>query len=126
MNPANIIIVYDGDCMMCRQFRAFVELKKKTTLTRYNMRTSPDIVDHYHTLGFDIDQGIIIDIDGVVYYGAEALTILDAIIILPYGLKKRLLRIVQIPWMTRILYPILLLIRKISAKFTTLSPYAQV
>ncbi len=113
MSPANIIIVYDGDCMMCRQFRAFVELEKKTTLTRYDMHISSEIVDIYRSRGYDIDQGMIIDIDGVIYHGAMALTILETLVAVPYWWQRVLLSGVRSPWIAKMIYPVLLLIRAV-------------
>ena len=56
---------------------------------------------------------MIIDIDGIIYHGAMALTILDILVAVPYWRQKILLSSVHRPWIAKMIYPILLLIRKI-------------
>lgn len=114
MNPIKrIIIVYDGECAICRRFRSFVDLRQKVTIIRYDMSTNLEIVAHYHNMWYTIDQGIIIDIDGVVYHAAMALTILDTLVAVPYWRQKVLLSHVRRAWIAKTIYPVLLFTRKI-------------
>jgi hypothetical protein len=77
------------------------------------MNDYPDRVDHYRELGYDIGQGMVIDIDGIVYHGAMALTILDTLVTVPYWWQRVLLSRVRRPWIARMIYPILLLMRAV-------------
>ena len=61
------------------------------------MNKCPDRVDHYRGLGYDIDQGMIIDIDGTIYHGAMALTILNTLVTVPYWWQRVLLSRVRRP-----------------------------
>jgi|GEM_PF-6631897 len=77
------------------------------------MNDHPDRVAHYRSLGYDIDQGMIIDIDGTIYHGAMALTIVDTLVIVPYWWQRVLLSRVRRPWIAKTIYPVLLLMRAV-------------
>jgi predicted DCC family thiol-disulfide oxidoreductase YuxK len=109
----NIIIIYDKDCPMCVYFAQFVELRKKVNIILYDMNSNADKVLYYHKKEFDIHQGMIIDIDGVIYHGPMALTILHSLIQSDYRWQKTLLSVIKKRWVAYSIYPILLFIRKI-------------
>ena len=92
---SHITIIYDGDCLMCRKFHQFIELRKKVTITRYDINSSPDIVKKYHSLWYDSDKGMIIDINGTIYHGAMALTVMDSLLVSQQRRQQLLLSLLK-------------------------------
>ncbi len=108
-----ISILYDGDCLLCSRFQKYAELRKKHRLTRYDISTHPDHVEQYRRLGYDANAGMIIDIDGTIYHGAMALTVLNTLLVSHHWRDKIVLSVVKNKQSAKIVYPILLLMRRI-------------
>jgi hypothetical protein len=56
---------------------------------------------------------MIIDIDGAIYHGAMALTIVDTLVAVPYWWQRVLLYSVRRVWIAKMMYPVLLLMRAV-------------
>lgn len=76
MNAANeIIIVYDGECPFCRNYVALTRLKKSVGLVSLRNAREPlgDIGSELKALGFDLDDGMAIKLNGLWYHGADCI-----------------------------------------------------
>jgi predicted DCC family thiol-disulfide oxidoreductase YuxK len=112
-NTQKIIIVYDRECIMCTHFAKFLELRKKVDIVWYDMNSTPDMVKYYQDKWYDIQKGMIIDINNVIYHGPMALTILHSLIQSDQRWQKTLLSLITHKRIAYTIYPIMLLIRKI-------------
>jgi len=72
-----IEILYDDQCLVCRSYCTKVQLKddaQKIILT--DARKSSVLMDKVTAQGLDIDEGMVVKLDGKIYYGSEAMRVL--------------------------------------------------
>ena len=69
-----IRILYDGDCPFCTSYVKYSRLKARHEIIELiNARERIDLVHEYAAKGFPIDDGMIVDMGGEVYFGADAM-----------------------------------------------------
>ena len=79
--PTALTILYDGDCPFCTSYVAFARLKTQfQTVALLDARDHPGLVDHYAKLGYDIDEGMIVESDGQIYFGSDAMWAINTLI----------------------------------------------
>lgn len=69
-----VSIVYDGACPLCRSAVYAMALRKEYgTLALVDARTMPEhrLCRTAEERGLDLDRGMLIELDGRLYYGAE-------------------------------------------------------
>tara|TARA_B100000780_G_scaffold252536_1_gene199699 strand:- start:1650 stop:2081 length:432 start_codon:yes stop_codon:yes gene_type:complete len=72
-----IQIVYDGECPFCRHYCRMVRLKKSAgDIELVDARRPSALMDDITAMGLDIDQGMVVKMQGKIYYGAEAIHVL--------------------------------------------------
>ncbi|MDF3023404.1 MAG: hypothetical protein K0R10_765 [Alphaproteobacteria bacterium] len=72
-----IEILYDDQCPVCRSYCTKVQLKddaQEIILT--DARKSGTLMDEVTAQGLDIDEGMVVKLDGKIYYGSEAMRVL--------------------------------------------------
>lgn len=83
-------LVYDGLCPMCSAYSRFIRLRETVgTLHLVDARYPSALLDEITAAGLDIDQGMVLKFNGVIYYGSDAsrmLTLLSS----PLGPLNRL------------------------------------
>lgn len=67
-------IVYDGDCPFCSRYVRLVRIRENFAVELIDARTQPEAARRY---GLDLNEGMIADVDGEVYHGADAVWILS-------------------------------------------------
>jgi predicted DCC family thiol-disulfide oxidoreductase YuxK len=66
-------LLYDGECPACRAYVAMSRLRQKyPALAVWNAREQPDKVAAWRAKGFDVNEGMILVLDGRIHFGAEA------------------------------------------------------
>lgn len=93
----NNVLYYDGDCPFCRRYADYLRLRKKFGLTLKNAREEPEAIAALRAQGFEINDGMILVLEGKIYQGAKALAVLE----------KSLN-----PTLIRMFYPILKVLRR--------------
>ncbi len=74
---AKIEILYDDRCPVCRGYCTNVKLKDGAgDLVLTDARKDGALMDEVTRQGLDIDQGMVVKIDGNIYYGSEAMRVL--------------------------------------------------
>lgn len=69
-----ILIVYDAECPACDNYCQFVRIKESVgTLKLIDARENSELMDEITTLGFDIDNGMLVKTGEQWYYGADAI-----------------------------------------------------
>lgn len=72
-----LFIYYDGECPLCENYTRLLSIKKKVPqVNLIDLRSSPDKVANFSKLGFDVDQGMIVDYQSRLYHGADAVNLL--------------------------------------------------
>jgi predicted DCC family thiol-disulfide oxidoreductase YuxK len=66
-------LLYDGDCPACRAYVAMARLRQLyPNLRLMSARIEPDLVAELRRSGFEINEGMILSLDGRIYFAAEA------------------------------------------------------
>jgi predicted DCC family thiol-disulfide oxidoreductase YuxK len=66
-------LLYDGECPACSAYVAMARLRKLyPNLRIISARTEPDLVAELRRIGHEINDGMVLSLDGKIYYAAEA------------------------------------------------------
>ena len=83
-------MVYDKECPACNNYCQVVNIREAVgNLRIINARDDSDVMKEITEQGLDIDQGMILKMDGQFYYGADAIHAL-ALISTRSGIFNRL------------------------------------
>lgn len=67
-------IYYDGDCPFCSKYTSLLRLKDSVeSLSLVNVRDDTAVAEMLRVAGFDLDQGMLLDLDGNRFWGADAI-----------------------------------------------------
>ena len=74
MNPREILLVYDEECPVCDAYGRMVRMPELVgTLRLVNARDASAVMDEITAKGLDIDQGMVLKVENVLYYGSDAI-----------------------------------------------------
>jgi predicted DCC family thiol-disulfide oxidoreductase YuxK len=66
-------LLYDGDCPACSAYVAMARLRQLyPDLRIVSARTEPGLVFELRRNGYEINDGMVLSLDGKIYYAAEA------------------------------------------------------
>jgi predicted DCC family thiol-disulfide oxidoreductase YuxK len=66
-------LLYDGECPVCRTYVAMARLRQLyPRLEVLDARTEPALVAEMRRQGYEINDGMVLCLDGVVHFGAAA------------------------------------------------------
>ena len=107
MSHQNLSVYYDGECPLCSRYVRHTRLKKTMEVSLLDLRNHPDKVSEFKALELDVDEGMIVVLDGIIYHGAEAMHVLT-LLSTASGLVNRCSRLVfSHRLLARIFYPAL-------------------
>lgn len=107
MNQLKLLIVYDGACPFCNAYVSLLRLRESMQVELLSARSADERVKEFLAYGYRLDDGMLVQIDGLVYVGADAMHQL-AIISNQHGLLNRMQRFVfSRKWLAHLLYPAL-------------------
>lgn len=73
------VIYYDGECSFCRSYIAYSRLKQRFgEISLVDARTAPEKTAEFLDKGYDIDDGFIVEAGGRIYFGAEAMALINS------------------------------------------------
>lgn len=100
------VIVYDGDCPFCSTYVRLMRLREAFGAVRLvDARSNDPILDEIRAARLNLDDGMVLKLDGALYHGDRALHML-ALMSTSSGLFNRLTRAAfSSPQLTRRLYP---------------------
>lgn len=103
-----VTVYYDGDCPFCSEYVRLLRLRESVGAPELmNLREAPDARRALEAEGFDLDKGMVADISGVRYGGADALNAL-ALLTTPSGYFNRITAAVfASPALSRVIYPVM-------------------
>lgn len=70
---ATIDLVYDRECPVCDFYCRHAAVSEGSELKRIDARESGHLMTEITRAGLDIDQGMVLKKDGVLYYGSDAI-----------------------------------------------------
>lgn len=112
-----ITIVYDGGCPFCSAYVRLVRLREAVGPVRLvDARQGGPLVDEISAAGYDLDDGMVLKLDGVFYHGDECLNRL-ALLSTGSGVFNRTMAFLfSRPAVARIAYPFLRAGRNLALK----------
>lgn len=74
MDRDKILLVYDTECPVCENYCRRVRIEESAgDLKLIDARESSEVLAEITALGLDIDQGMVLKMQGELYYGADAI-----------------------------------------------------
>ena len=117
MKKEEILLVYDKDCPACDNYCQVVRIRESIgELKIINTRESSDVLEEITQLGLDIDQGMVLKMGGVIYYGADAIHALALISSRSGVFNKLNYWLFKSKRVSAVLYPVLRFFRNLLLK----------
>jgi len=117
MNKEEILLVYDKDCPACDNYCQVVRIRESIgELKIINARENSEVLEEITQLGLDIDQGMVLKMGGVIYYGADAIHALALISSRSGVFNKLNYWLFKSKRVSAVLYPLLRFIRNLILK----------
>jgi predicted DCC family thiol-disulfide oxidoreductase YuxK len=67
-------LLYDGECPFCSRYVVHVRLREAVgAVMLANAREHPALVEEVRRLGYDVDEGMVLKLNGRYYYGADCI-----------------------------------------------------
>lgn len=105
---ADNYLIYDGECPFCSNFVQMTRLRETIgPLRLINARDTGPEVQAATAQGFVIDQGMVLMLDGEVYYGADCLNRLALLSSRSNVFNKLVYAMFRLPLVARLSYPVL-------------------
>jgi predicted DCC family thiol-disulfide oxidoreductase YuxK len=77
MTDKQILLIYDKECPACHFYCQIVRIRQSVgELVLIDARENPEVLQEITAEGLDIDQGMVLKMDGQLYYGADAIHLL--------------------------------------------------
>ncbi len=77
MTDKPILLIYDKECPACHFYCQIVRIRQSVgQLVLIDARENPAVLQEISAKGLDIDQGMVLKMDGQLYYGADAIHLL--------------------------------------------------
>jgi len=101
-------LLYDGECPFCSSYVSFVRLREAIgPIMLADARQHPALVAESRALGYDIDVGMVLKLDGRYYFGGDCIHALS-LLTTPSGIFNRLNRVLfRSKRISRLAYPVL-------------------
>jgi predicted DCC family thiol-disulfide oxidoreductase YuxK len=108
MSQQQVILVYDADCPVCRNYTQYLSIKQAAgDLQLLDARLNPPIMSEINSAGLDLDEGFAVKLGRQWFHGADAIHVL-ALMSTRTNLFNRLNYLVfSSKTLSRILYPLL-------------------
>ncbi|ALO41690.1 DCC1-like thiol-disulfide oxidoreductase family protein [Pseudoalteromonas phenolica] len=117
MSKEEILLVYDKDCPACDNYCQVVRIRESIgELKIINARESSEVLEEITQLGLDIDQGMVLKMGGVIYYGADAIHALALISSRSGVFNKLNYWLFKSKRVSAVLYPVLRFFRNLLLK----------
>jgi predicted DCC family thiol-disulfide oxidoreductase YuxK len=112
MSENKLVLVYDDDCPVCRNYVQMLRIRESIgELKLVNARDGGELVDEITAKGINLDQGMVLIMDGKTYYNSDTIHAL-ALISSPSGIVNRFnYWIFKSKYRSYFLYPILRFLR---------------
>ena len=117
MANREILLVYDEECPVCDAYCRVVRLRESASELRLvNAREDTTVMKDVTRQGLDIDQGMVLKADGVLYYGADAIHALSLMSSKSGAMNRINHWIFESRSRARLLYPVLRSVRNLLLK----------
>jgi predicted DCC family thiol-disulfide oxidoreductase YuxK len=106
--PSETWVVYDGQCPFCSRYVQLVRLRETLGQVRLiDARKGGPQVDEVRRAGLDLDDGMVLKLDGRLYHGADCINMLALLSTPSSGFNRLNAALFRSPTASRLLYPVL-------------------
>ena len=111
-----VSLIYDGDCPFCTRYVELVRLRENFEVQLKNAREEPELQISMRQLGLDLDEGMVLEIDGEHFHGADCVHRI-ALLTSPSSFFNRVNSwVFRQPRLSTIIYPVLVFLRNLVLK----------
>lgn len=108
LSSREILLAYDEECPICDAYCHMVRIRDSIgTLKLVNARDAGEAMNEITLRGLDIDQGMVLKVDDVLYYGSDAIFALASMSSASGPLNRMNHWLFRSRARARILYPVL-------------------
>ncbi len=117
MNEPDVLLVYDHQCPVCHAYCTRVRLRPdEGQLRLIDARDPSPILEEITRAGLDIDQGMVVQTQGRLYYGADAIHELSLLADRSTIFNRLSYWAFRWNWAARLIYPVLRFLRNLLLK----------
>ena len=121
-NVNDTLIIYDGECVYCKNFVAMVRLQASIgPVVLINARSEDPRVLKFKKQGYDLNKGMIFYHNGTVFFGADAVNAMALLSIESSFFNWVIKRAFKYVWVAKILFPFLRLGRFLTLRIRGIS-----
>lgn len=74
---SRVRVLYDGDCPFCSAYARLARLRRRHDVELVDAREAGELVRELRERGYDVDEGMIVLVDGEVHHGDDAAAFLE-------------------------------------------------
>ena len=112
-----VTIIYDGECPLCSHYITRLRLiEAYGAVELVNARDPSSTASHWWARGYNIDEGMIVIVDGAVHYGDEAAMMLARLSANDAPFDRLYNWSMSHPSVARLAYPVLKVLRRIALR----------
>jgi predicted DCC family thiol-disulfide oxidoreductase YuxK len=117
MSEKGARLIYDGDCIFCGAYVRLLSLREAVgPVELIDARSGDPRLRAYQSAGYDLNEGMLFEYSGTVYFGADAMNVL-AILSTPVKTFNRINgALLSKRHVARVFYPIFKFCRTITLK----------
>ena len=101
-----LTLIYDGDCPICRNYSAYVQLRQRMEIRLLDARQAPALVLELNERGYDLNQGMALIWESRIYLGKKALLMLNSLTFSKGVFDVPLRLLLRIPGAASLIYPV--------------------
>lgn len=106
--PSDNYLLYDGECPFCSRYVAHARLTAAAgPVALIDARLRPDLVRLHAAEGMDINEGMILRLDGNTWFGGDVLNRLALLSTRSDAFNRLNAAVFRHPRLSRLLYPLL-------------------
>ena len=114
-------LVYDRQCPVCRYYAGKIRLENGE-VDRVDAREACAFTDELETLGYDLDEGMILQDGDQLFFGSDALHELALRSSKEDGFNRIMSRLFRSPRVAAVLYPLLTRLRRLLLRLLGRTP----
>lgn len=117
MNKSEIVLVYDTQCPACEMYCSMVRIRESLgELELLDARQGGQLVEEITQRGWDIDQGMVLQLNQQLYYGSDAIHALSLISSRSGVFNRFNYWLFRSPLLAKLFYPVLRFCRNVLLK----------
>ena len=109
-------LLYDGDCPFCSNYITRLRLQESSNVRLIDARNVSHELRLAHSLGYRIDEGMLLNLDDNLYHGSECISRLSLLVTSSSTFNRWNRRIFASPRRSALLYPLLRLGRNLMVR----------